>query len=1200
MRIAHSLLGILLMSYLAESATTNTIYYYYDDLGRAEIVEHSGVSTTEYRYDPADNRTLKKVTIAPDTTSPVLTGAIVFSSVTASSFVAAWPKATDDKVVAAYEYNIGNGWFSNGEAQGKSFTGLVPNTQYTVQVRAKDAAGNTSSPVISGSQLTLPDTIAPILIDTPKVSQVSSTSALFNWTAATDNVAVAGYEYRLNSGGWLSVGVNTLSLSGLTPATTYNLSIRAVDTAGNKSAESSPAIFTTLSDTPPTTPGTPLFSNITYTGATAAWTAASDDVAVASYEYSFNQTIGNWANVGNSLSATLSGLAAGQNYTLYVRAVDSAGNKSNASSASLSTKIDTVAPTAPTNLDITQVSSTSVHLVWSGASDDLAVTGYMVRYIDGTTPSQWSQLSGTAFDLTGLSSGKTYTFEVKAYDAAGNQSSAISKAKTLVDLDKPTQPTIISKSQVNSSTLRVSWNASTDNISVSGYRYRTYDGSAYSAWSSLQSATTADIGSLTVGKTYVVYVRAEDATGNLSDESNTSHLILDIDKPSAPGTPSKSQVSSSILRVNWGAATDNVGVSGYSYRTYDGSAYSAWSALQSSTTVDIGGLVVGKTYTVYIRAQDAAGNLSDEVNAAYTMLDIDKPSLPSIASKTQINSTTLRVNWNASTDNVAVSGYRYRTYDGSSYSAWSALQSATTVDISGLVVGSTYIIYVRAEDAAGNVSSESSTAHTMLDVTSPSAPGTVSKSQLTSTTLRVSWGAATDNVSVSGYSYRIYDGSSYSSWSTLQSSTSVDIGGLTVGKTYTVYIRAQDAAGNIGSETSTSHTMLDIVNPTAPSNLAVNQTSSSTLTVSWNPSTDDIQLRGYRYRVNAGGWSAEQTATTMTLSSLVVGATYTIYVQSVDTSGNYSAESNVARTMSDMTAPVLTGSITISSVTTASATVTWPAATDDGGILRYQYRVDGGSWISTSTSRSATVNGAQNTKHTIEVLAVDNSSNMSQSLSATVKMLSYPPQSIYVDGITMTSAVAHWSAPTDSNYTSGYQYSLDGSNWTTVSSSTFAATLTGLTAGQSYTLRVRTLDTEGQVSAAATSAFSASSLPPTVSISGMSINKSVSGTATYQLASSGVIYVSSPTSATTSSAGYWLSPQNGMSGFEVRATNKGYVSSCLNQTNIGSWINLGNSPIWSQPGYSVTMTCTLLIEIRSVSNPGTILSSATVMLTGKQ
>lgn len=1200
MRIAHGLLGILLMSYLAESATTNTIYYRYDDLGRVEGVEHEGVSTTDYRYDPADNRTLKKVTIAPDTISPVLTGTIVFSNVTASSFVAVWPKATDNKVVAAYEYNIGSGWLSNGEAQGKSFTGLVPSTQYTLQVRAKDAAGNISTPAISGSQSTLPDTIPPILIDTPKVGQLSSTYATFSWTAATDNVAVAGYEYRLNSGSWLSVGVNALSLSGLTPSTPYNLYIRAVDTAGNKSAESSPAIFTTLSDISPTAPGQPIFSNITYTGATATWMAAADDVAVTSYEYTFNQTIGNWTNVGNSLSANLSGLAAGQNYTLYIRAVDSAGNKGSASSASLSTRIDTVAPTAPTNLDITQVSSTSVHLVWSGASDDLAITGYMVRYLDGATPSQWSQLSGTAFDVTGLSSGKTYTFEVKAYDAAGNQSAAISKAKALVDLDKPTQPAIISKSQVNSSTLRISWNASTDNIGVSGYRYRTYDGSTYSAWSSLQSATTADIGSLAVGKTYVVYVRAEDAAGNLSDESNTSHLMLDIDKPSAPGTPSKSQVSSSILRVSWGVATDNVGISGYSYRIYDGSSYSAWSALQSSTTVDISGLIVGKTYTVYIRAQDTAVNISDEVNTAQTMLDIDKPSLPSISSKTQIDSTTLRVNWNSSTDNVAVSGYRYRTYDGSNYSAWSALQSATTVDISGLVVGKTYTIYVRAEDAAVNVSSESSTTHTMLDITNPSAPGAVSKSQLTSTTLRVSWGVATDNVSVSGYSYRIYDGSSYSSWSTLQSATSVDIGGLTVGKTYTVYIRAQDAAGNLGGEASTSHAMLDIVSPTAPSGLATNQTSSSTLTVSWNPSTDDIQVRGYRYRVNAGGWSAEQTATTINLSSLVVGATYTIYVQSVDTSGNYSAESNIARTMSDMTAPVFSGSLTISSVTTTSATVTWPAATDDGGIQRYQYRVDGGNWISTSTSRAATVNGAQNTRHTIDVLAVDSSSNMSQAISGVVKMLSYPPQSIYVDGITMTSAVAHWSAPTDNNYTSGYQYSLDGNNWTTVSSSTFAATLTGLTAGQSYTFRVRTLDTEGQVSSAATSVFSASQPPPTVSISGMSINKSVSGTATYQLSSSGVIYISSPTTATTSSAGYWLSPQTGMSGFEVRATNKGYVSSCLNQTNIGSWINLGSSPIWSQPGYYVTMTCTLLIEIRSVSNPGTILSSATVMLTGKQ
>jgi hypothetical protein len=221
-------------------------------------------------------------------------------------------------------------------------------------------------------------------------------------------------------------------------------------------------------------------------------------------------------------------------------------------------------------------------------------------------------------------------------------------------------------------------------------------------------------------------------------------------------------------------------------------------------------------------------------------------------------------------------------------------------------------------------------------------------------------------------------------------------------------------------------------------------------------------------------------------------------------------------------------------------------------------------------------------------------------MTGTIKLLPYPPQGLYVDGVTMTSAVVHWSAPVDSNYVSGYQYSIDGANWTTTTASVFAANLSGLTAGQSYTLRVRTVDNLGQVSSAATLGFSTNHPPPTVSISNMGVGKSVSGSATYQLSSTGAIIVSSSNSSATSNMGYWLSPQVGMNTFEVRATNMGYVSTCLSQTNIGSWINLGTGPTWSQPGYYVSMTCTLLIEIRAVANPGVILSSATITLTGKQ
>ncbi len=78
---------------------------------------------------------------------------------------------------------------------------------------------------------------------------------------------------------------------------------------------------------------------------------------------------------------------------------------------------DTVAPTAPT-LAASGTTSTSTNLSWSGATDNVAVTGYDVYQgasLIGSTAS-------TSYTVTSLSPSTTYSFTVKAKDAAGNVS----------------------------------------------------------------------------------------------------------------------------------------------------------------------------------------------------------------------------------------------------------------------------------------------------------------------------------------------------------------------------------------------------------------------------------------------------------------------------------------------------------------------------------------------------------------------------------------------------------------------------------------------------------------------------------------------------------------------------------------------------------------------------------------------------------
>ncbi|WP_390455647.1 GEVED domain-containing protein, partial [Chryseobacterium sp. Alg-005] len=80
---------------------------------------------------------------------------------------------------------------------------------------------------------------------------------------------------------------------------------------------------------------------------------------------------------------------------------------------------DTVAPTAPT-LTASGTTSTSTNLSWSGATDNVGVTGYDVY--QGT--SLIGSTASTSYTVTSLTPSTTYTFTVKAKDAAGNISAS--------------------------------------------------------------------------------------------------------------------------------------------------------------------------------------------------------------------------------------------------------------------------------------------------------------------------------------------------------------------------------------------------------------------------------------------------------------------------------------------------------------------------------------------------------------------------------------------------------------------------------------------------------------------------------------------------------------------------------------------------------------------------------------------------------
>ncbi len=79
---------------------------------------------------------------------------------------------------------------------------------------------------------------------------------------------------------------------------------------------------------------------------------------------------------------------------------------------------DTQAPTAPTSLAASNVTQTTATLSWNASTDNVGVTGYEV--FQGS--SSLGTVTGTSTNITGLTASTTYSFRVRAFDAAGNNS----------------------------------------------------------------------------------------------------------------------------------------------------------------------------------------------------------------------------------------------------------------------------------------------------------------------------------------------------------------------------------------------------------------------------------------------------------------------------------------------------------------------------------------------------------------------------------------------------------------------------------------------------------------------------------------------------------------------------------------------------------------------------------------------------------
>lgn len=499
------------------------------------------------------------------------------------------------------------------------------------------------TPIITYVDKAAADKEAPTVPADVKASEIAHTGAKLTWTASKDNVEVAGYNVYLNNekvNDELITGTE-YDLADLTANTEYNVTVTAVDAAGNESEKSEAATFTTEAEKDteaPTAPTEVKATEVTETTAKVTWSEATDNVGVVGYNVYLNETKVNDTLVTGTEYA-LTELTEATEYAVRVTAVDAAENESARSEAATFTTLkkeepkDTEAPSVPTAVAAADITQTTAKVTWDASTDNVGVVGYNV-YVNEAKVNA-SPVTVTEYDLTGLTEATEYTVRVTAVDAAENES-ARSEAVTFTtleaeeetDTEAPTAPAEVKATEVTETTAKLTWNEATDNVGVAGYNVYVNEAKVNEE---LVAGTEFALTDLTEATEYTVRVSAVDAAGNESARSEaTTFTTLESEKPApekpaAPTNVKISEIKHTKALVTWDSVLARAAVEGYNVYL-DGEKVNATPVKE--TRYELTGLKVGTKYNVAVTAVNEDGTeseITEEVEETFiTMADMEK------------------------------------------------------------------------------------------------------------------------------------------------------------------------------------------------------------------------------------------------------------------------------------------------------------------------------------------------------------------------------------------------------------------------------------------------------------------------------------------------------------------------------------------------------------------------------------------------
>jgi chitodextrinase len=869
------------------------------------------------------------------------------------------------------------------------------------------------------SAVGLSDTQPPAPPANLRQTSSAQTTATIAWNASTDNVGVQGYQvYR----GTTSLGTTTATswtVTGLPCNSSTAVGVEAFDAAGNRSTRSTLNVSTISCDgTPPSVSITSPAGGATVSGTVPVSASATDDSGVAGVQFFVDGAAVGLEDAAPPYTVDWDTRSAGNGpRSLTAVARDTSGNLKTSQAVSVQVDNDIVAPTVALTAPADGATITGVVQLAANASDDRAVAGVRFR-LDGINLGAEDTTAPytLSWDTAGATSG-SHSITAFARDAAGNTKTSTARTVFVqngLNTGDAWKKVAVGPGYVDASTRtpvrtaggRVYLFAADDTARGNGVGptvIRAWKGNRAgipTAFSEMDGANrpTAAVGSLQV-------LGSPDTR---LDRSGVAHLVYMNES-----TDTLNYRTFSTVTDTWGpneVVESSIGMDFDGNTTYRRET-------TNSIVLDSNDIphIVYKSRSSLVYRNRIGGTWSAPVIVDTPPVGTPRHSSLAADALGNLHVTWLRSDWLVASNPNPQIMYRRRGADG----VWAPAEVAADNDVQtnensdqgpSIVIaqnGTPHVLYV--SDLGDSFVQTTNRSGGVWIANNPPTGVFTHAPQIYGQYNDIYVFLGHDRSTNFGYLFKLQgqpwapyarlstgdnDGSGSPRWDPMRETNPEVID---------VSFYEENLANDSRRLTELYYMAVlpsggptDSSPPTNPAGLAQMGATENSVSVVWNPSSDDTGVAGYGLYRN-GASAGSSSVASATLSGLVCGTTYTIGVDAFDGAGNRSG----ITTTSAQTSPcdTIPPSVSITSPT-AGASVSGTTqvsadASDNTGLVGVQFRVDGADLGVEDTSAPYRIDwntaGFANGSHSLSAVARDLSGNVKQSAAVTVTVSNTAP-----------------------------------------------------------------------------------------------------------------------------------------------------------------------------------------------------------------